>query len=108
MTNPAVEILDLAYLRQQTAGDETLERELLGLLLGQCDAFRPILMNPVDTPARRDAAHSLRGAAAGLGANRLAAAAMAIEAGEASAAGIGRALDELGRTVERLLRPKAA
>jgi HPt (histidine-containing phosphotransfer) domain-containing protein len=106
MSDP--EVIDLAFLRRQTAGDGTLERELLCLLDSQCAALLPLLSLRQDTLERREAAHSLRGAAAGLGANRLAAAAAAIEMGEEPPIRIERAVEEVSRAVERLVSLRAA
>lgn len=102
------EILDLAFLHRQTEGDADLERELLGLLVGQCAELLPVLGSNPDGAARRDAAHGLRGAAAGLGANRLAAVAAAIEAGREPPIGIEQAIGEVRCTIERLLDRDAA
>lgn len=101
------EILDLAFLHKQTANDASLERELLQLLVDQCAHFLPSLVS-TDEAVRREAAHGLRGAAASLGAKRLAASAMAIEAGEQPDVAIERAVGEVTSVIERLLARDAA
>lgn len=75
--DPAV--LDLAQLRQFTAGDPALEWEIADLFAetsrGYLDMLQP---DAADTPWR-EAAHSLKGSARSLGAGRVAAAAAAAE-----------------------------
>lgn len=61
--------VDFAYLETYTMNDAGLIDEVLGLFQGQADLWRPLL-----DPAHvgwRDAAHTLKGAAAGIGANAL-------------------------------------
>ena len=108
MSESDPDILDLIYLRRQTVGDVALERELLALLVGQCAHFLPLLTSREDEVARREAAHGLRGAAASLGATRLAASAAAIEAGREPPVAIERAVGEVTTTIERLLEERAA
>ena len=100
MAGPDPQILDLAFLRRQTAGDVALEHELLRLLLDQCAALLPLLSSNEGSEARRDAAHSLRGAAAGLGADRLAATAAAIERGDEPATPVEQVVAELRDLVD--------
>lgn len=102
MVEPNPEILDLVYLRLQVAGDRQLERELLRLLEGQCVALLPDL-NSEDKRTRTDAAHSLKGAAAGLGARRLAKAADHIEAGRSPSPDIGSIVSELRQEIRSIL-----
>lgn len=101
-------VLDLAYLRGQTAGDAELERDLLALLLSQCASLLPLLVSPDDETRRREAAHSLRGAAAALGARRLASAAAEIEAGREPTIAIGQIVGEVREAIGRLLERGAA
>jgi HPt (histidine-containing phosphotransfer) domain-containing protein len=96
-------ILDLPFLRSQTAGDAALERDLLRLLLEQCTALLPLIVASDDTQSRRDAAHTLRGGAAGLGAVRLAATTAAIEEGREPEISIECAVAEIRETIERHL-----
>ena len=106
MSDPS--ILDIAFLRRQTMNDVALERELLALLDQQCRSLLPILAAPGDSREKREAAHSLRGAAAGLGAIRLAATAAALEEGRAPVIGIVRAIGELQAVIETLLARRVA
>lgn len=103
MAETNASVLDLAYLRQQTAGDADLERDLLALLLSQCASLLPLLTCPDDEARRRSAAHSLRGAAAALGARRLAAAAAEIEAGKKPSIAIEQAVEEVREAIRPLL-----
>jgi hypothetical protein len=74
-------VLDLDHLNRQTMGNRALEREVLSLF--DDHAARTLgLIQAADMPdSRREMAHSLVGAARGIGAFRAAAAAAAIEAG---------------------------
>ena len=71
--------LALHHLLAQTGGDDALARELLGLLAAQCEALLPVAAGEGDPAARADAAHTLKGSAAALGAFRLARACGAAE-----------------------------
>lgn len=65
-------IFDRTHLRQYTGGDEALERELVGLFLGQ---FAPARAQLDDTASAEDwkfAAHSLKGSARSIGAPQIA------------------------------------
>lgn len=65
--------IDLAHLARQTAGDEQLQREVLSLFRDQC-ARQLASMRAAGGGGRaaRDAAHTLLGAARGVGAFRIA------------------------------------
>lgn len=74
--------IDLVHLARQSLGDQDLERELLvmfqqqaGRLVGQMTAARSD-----DAKLRADLAHTLRGSALAVGANRVAEAAARVEA----------------------------
>ena len=103
MSDPDPQILDLAFLRSQIAGDAALERDLLRLLLEQCASLLPVIAGTDDPQTRRDAAHTLRGGAAGLGAKRLAETAAAIEEGRRPDISLQAAIAEIRETVERHL-----
>ena len=75
----AHEPIDLGFLEAQTFGDRTLERELLALFVRQCRRLVPILAATGDAEARADAAHTLKGGAAAIGAVRVAALAEEVE-----------------------------
>lgn len=66
-------VLDRAHLAMYSGGDAALEAELFGLLEGQIEAcvVRMSQAAPGDAQAWRDAAHTLKGAARGVGAMQL-------------------------------------
>ena len=70
-----VQPIDLAHLAQYTGGDPRLDAELLQMFAQQCTQtlrrFEALLAAP-DARAWRETAHSLRGAAAGVGARDIA------------------------------------
>ena len=74
-------LIDREHLTAQTFGDADLAREVLGLFVEQCRRLTPALA-AADRPAaeRADLAHTLKGAALGVGAARVAAASAAVEA----------------------------
>lgn len=91
--------IDRDALDAQTGGDADLAREVLALFAGECRRLLPALTDPSLPAGRRaDIAHTLRGAAAGLGAvrvQRLAGEAEAgLRAGAAGAEGTVAALEE--------------
>jgi HPt (histidine-containing phosphotransfer) domain-containing protein len=61
--------VDFAHLETYTAGDAVLAEEVLGLFRHQAELWAPLL----DPSAEgwRDAAHTLKGSALGIGAHRL-------------------------------------
>lgn len=65
-------ILDHAHLKAMTSGDAALAAEVIGIFRHQADVWGRMLSarEPAETWA--DAAHSLKGAALGIGALRLA------------------------------------
>jgi HPt (histidine-containing phosphotransfer) domain-containing protein len=67
MTDPD-RILDLAHLRQYTAGDPELEAALTAAFDESCGQFLPGLTQLTDDRAWRQAAHGLKGASRGIGA----------------------------------------
>lgn len=73
--------IDRAHLDAQTFGDDELARELLLLFAGQCERLAPVAAD-ASAPRRDrlDAAHTLKGAALGVGARRVATCAAALEA----------------------------
>lgn len=87
--------LDLAHLSRQTFGDRELELEVLGLFLQQAITVRDSLAKAM--PAERARlAHALRGAAAGIGAARVAEYSRAVEHEPADPLLVRR----LGRAIE--------
>lgn len=71
--------VDLVHLSRRTAGDRSLEREVLSLFVRQCDVYLERLHCAKDAPSRRDAAHALKGSARAVGAFELARAADEME-----------------------------
>lgn len=79
MTEPEP-LLDRDHLTRQTFGDADLAAEVLVLFRQQCDRLLPALAEAGRPAAERaDLAHTLKGAALGIGARRVAAAAAALE-----------------------------
>jgi HPt (histidine-containing phosphotransfer) domain-containing protein len=89
--------IDLDHLARQTGGDQDLERELLALFAQQCVRHLRTIHQAQDTQTRRDAAHTLKGAARAIGAWQVAEAADAIERqlGETNPRGTEAAMDTL-------------
>ncbi|ESQ76976.1 Hpt domain-containing protein [Asticcacaulis sp. AC402] len=78
--------VDFAHLEDYTLNDAEVMEEVLRLFQQQSDLWAPLLN--ADHEGWRDAAHTLKGAAAGIGANDLAALAGEAERGDlAGAAG---------------------
>jgi HPt (histidine-containing phosphotransfer) domain-containing protein len=78
--SPAPAIFDRAHLHQYTAGDGTLERELIGLFLAQFDPIRAQLSAAASADDWKFAAHTIKGSARSIGAPQIAALAEEIEA----------------------------
>jgi HPt (histidine-containing phosphotransfer) domain-containing protein len=72
--------IDLAHLKGATFGDEVLAREVLGLFDAQSERLLIAITAATNVRARREAAHALKGAALGIGANAVAKAAADVEA----------------------------
>lgn len=62
--------VDFTVLDRTTDGDASVSEEVLGLFVQQAEMWRPML--DVRQDGWRDAAHTIRGAAAGIGAGDLA------------------------------------
>ena len=73
--------VDFAHLEAYTMNDTVVIEEVLRLFQQQCEIWSPLLSTTHE--GWRDAAHTIKGAAAGIGAGTLAAAAEAAERGEA-------------------------
>ena len=71
--------IDVVHLARQTGGDQELERELLVLFAQQCVRHLRTIHAAGDDATRRDAAHTLKGAARAIGAWQVADAADLIE-----------------------------
>lgn len=97
-------LIDRAYLDRQTFGDAELAQELLGLFAGQCHSLLPrILALDIPAPERADLAHTLKGSALGVGAERIASLADRIEDALRTGTGSG-AEDDLARAVAETLK----
>jgi Hpt domain. len=70
--------VDFSVLEQTVAGDAGIADEVLGLFQQQAELWRPLLDSREE--GWRDAVHTLRGAASGIGAQALAEACQAAEA----------------------------
>ncbi len=72
--------VDFRHLERYAAGDEALVEEVLGLFREQAALWLPLLDPAAEAGAWRDAAHSLKGSALGVGAFQVAQACEAAEA----------------------------
>jgi HPt (histidine-containing phosphotransfer) domain-containing protein len=72
--------VDFAYLESYTAGDSDLIDEVLSMFREQTGLWMKLLDPMAPGGAWRDAAHTLKGAALGIGANELAQTCQAAEA----------------------------
>lgn len=76
--------VDFSVLERMTGGDDAVAEEVLGLFVQQAQLWSPLL--DVRDEGWRDAAHTVRGAASGIGAQALADACAAAEAADKAAA----------------------
>ena len=72
--------VDFAVLEAMTGGDDAVSEEVLDLFVQQAALWSPLL--DIREEGWRDAVHTIRGAAAGIGAGRLAEACAAAEAAD--------------------------
>jgi HPt (histidine-containing phosphotransfer) domain-containing protein len=98
-TAVSAEAIDLAHLKRATFGDEVLAREVLGLFDAQSERLLTAITAATDPLARREAAHALKGAALGIGANAVAKAAADVEAVAGDETRFGGALAHLSALV---------
>jgi HPt (histidine-containing phosphotransfer) domain-containing protein len=91
--------VDFAVLERMTGGDAGVSEEVLGLFVQQASLWAPLL--DVREEGWRDAAHTVRGAAAGIGAGALAEACAAAEAAQKAEAPslLGRVRDALDQAL---------
>ncbi len=78
--------VDFAYLESFAAGDMAVVEEVLGLFREQAELWLRLLDSMAPGDAWRDAAHTIKGAARGIGANALAEACAAAELADSPAA----------------------
>ena len=107
-TAPASRAIDLVHLARQSLGDKGLECELLALFERQAGQILARLaqdMAATNPKARADLAHTLKGSALAIGANRVAAAAAAYEAAstDRQMLALRKAVDEARCAVASLL-----
>ena len=81
--------VDFSVLEAATGKDDAISEEVLGLFVEQAGMWSSLL----DTPAWKDACHTLRGAASGIGAADLAQACTAAEGGQGELDRVRFALD---------------
>lgn len=89
--------VDLAHLATYTAGDRGLEAELADLFRASCERYFTEMADAADDRVWKDAAHGLKGASRGIGANEVARLAAYAETllGEAMAARRRDVLDQM-------------
>ncbi len=76
--------VDFTVLERMTGGDDGITEEVLGLFVQQAALWSPLL--DVREDGWRDGVHTIRGAAAGIGADALAAACQTAEAADKAVA----------------------
>lgn len=96
--------VDFTVLDRMTGGDDAISEEVLGLFVQQAGMWSPML--DVRTEGWRDAVHTLRGAAAGIGAGELAQVCQAAELSDKAMA--PAALDRVRTALEVALADVAA
>ena len=91
--------VDFGHLEAYLQNDAAIIDEVLGLFQQQADIWEPML-DP-SQPGWRDAAHTLKGAAAGIGADEVRDRAEAVEKGEAEGADlrIAARIDAIARAL---------
>ena len=93
----ALPVLDLAFLSEQTFGESALARDVLIMFEQQCAALLPVIAESSAPDQQAVAVHTLKGAAAAIGAMRLADCLARFEAereaGRVSAGALGEVLD---------------
>ncbi|MBU4135621.1 MAG: Hpt domain-containing protein [Alphaproteobacteria bacterium] len=96
--------VDFAVLERMTGGDDAITEEVLGLFAQQAAMWSPML--DVREDGWRDGVHTIRGAAAGIGAGTLAEACQTAEASDK--AGAPPLLDRVRDALEIALADVAA
>ncbi len=96
--------VDFGHLEGYAAGDQGLVDEVLGLFRHQCALWLPLLDPAAADGAWRDAAHSLKGSALGVGAFGLAKACEAAEGASSEPLGVkGARLDAVRTAMDLAL-----
>ncbi len=96
--------VDFTVLERMTGGDDGITEEVLGLFVQQAAMWSPLL--DVREDGWRDGVHTIRGAAAGIGAGALAAACQTAEVSDKAAA--PPLLDRVRDALENALADVAA
>jgi len=92
-------ILDRAHFDMMTGGDRALQQEVLGLFRGQVEAWSAAFALDVGW---RDAVHTMKGSARGIGLHALAQACESVE--QAPDAEVGAALQRVREALDEALR----
>jgi HPt (histidine-containing phosphotransfer) domain-containing protein len=101
--------VDFGHLERYAANDEALVDEVLGIFREQAELWLQLLEPDAPAGAWKDAAHSLKGSALGVGAFKLAEACEAAEQGsEADPDRRGRLLDAIRDQMDAALADIAA
>lgn len=87
----SVRPVDLVHLSRYTLGNRSLEQEVLGLFLTQSTLYLSRLKDAADDKTWRDAAHTIKGSARGIGAWHVVASAEAAEKLQGARLKAGRA-----------------
>ncbi|MCP2678357.1 Hpt domain-containing protein [Maricaulaceae bacterium NA33B04] len=95
-------VLDRDHLAQYTGGDAALEAELFGLLTSQIDNCTAKMRDADQPQAWKDAAHTLKGAARGVGAMALGEACAQAETRPHDEAALDAVLAEAEKTREAM------
>jgi HPt (histidine-containing phosphotransfer) domain-containing protein len=91
--------IDVHHLNRQTMGDRALEREVLELFRRQARILLYRFEAQTNPVQRADLAHTIKGSARGVGANRVAFAAEELERAAKAGEPTGKALAELAESV---------
>jgi len=113
---PSSDIIDLDYLRRFTSGNVALEEEVLKLFADHAPLYLEQLRNAKSAKAWAEAAHTIKGSGAAIGARRLASIAEMVERLDVESAAardedfraraieaVTGALEEVRRCIDRLL-----
>jgi len=95
--------IDLDHLDRQTFGNYELQREVLRLFVKQLAEQLALLSGPDDLGVRREAAHTLAGAALGVGAFSVAAIASEIERARGPVVGRLKALEAAAKAARHFI-----
>lgn len=116
---PSADIIDLDYLRRFTSGNAALEEEVLKLFADHAPLYLEQLRHAQSTKDWSEAAHTIKGSAAAIGARRLASVAEMVERldidSEAARSegfrdqaveAVAGALEEVCRGISRMFAPQ--